>query len=286
MAKLDLKTYVETKQNPTMAVLKFLEQSEKMLQKAVQDAVSDIRKETMASFELSVNELVAYNIEKYFARNHASLRGRSGEHGRDGRDAKEIDEKQLVSKLVSDIQSQIKVVDGKDGYTPVAGVDFPSDEQVVKMVKLQVDKLPVFNEKTVLAKVLSEVKKSYPKLEIKGEDVVTKINALPLQPAFQIDASHIKNLPRVINKKLGGKSFKGGGGDIMQVADLSSQTDGMVKTFTVPYFRTAMFVIGSDFPSVLFLGNGFTVNAAHTQITLQSENAPSSGSQLGLIYIL
>ena len=64
--------------------------------------------------------------------------------------------------------------------------------------------------------------------------------------------------------------------------DLSSLTDGSTKTFTVPK-NLGGIVIGSDFPTVLMEGNGFSVNAPRNQITITATNAPSQGSQLVFI---
>lgn len=69
----------------------------------------------------------------------------------------------------------------------------------------------------------------------------------------------------------------------MKVYDLSSQTNGTLKTFTVPKSVSSIIHM-SDFPYVLFEGNGYTFNAQRTQITLTVQNAPTQGSQLGFQY--
>ena len=92
----------------------------------------------------------------------------------------------------------------------------------------------------------------------------------------------LKNLQRSIKES---KKERGGGvgGDSILTQDLSTATNGITKTFTVPVHRKALMVMCSDFPTLLLNGNGFTVNAARTQITLTTDNAPSSGSQLGFL---
>jgi len=117
-----------------------------------------------------------------------------------------------------------------------------------------------------------------------GKEIVDKVNKLPIEEDYMIDAVHIKNMPKFrVEKK--GKKGGGGGGDIVFVEDLSAQTDGARLTFTVPYHRKALVVMGSDFPSVLFPNNGFTDDSP-TQITLTVTNAPSAGSQLGFQYVV
>lgn len=55
--------------------------------------------------------------------------------------------------------------------------------------------------------------------------------------------------------------------------------DGVTKTFTVPK-SVAAILHSSDFPNVLYENSGFTINGTRTQITITTDNAPSSGSQL------
>ena len=64
--------------------------------------------------------------------------------------------------------------------------------------------------------------------------------------------------------------------------DMSSQTNGVTKIFTVPKNRGGV-VFSSDFPTALMEGNGYTINASRTQITLTIDNANTSGSQLVFI---
>jgi len=74
-------------------------------------------------------------------------------------------------------------------------------------------------------------------------------------------------------------------GDTVYMADLSSQTNGTTKVFTLPINPSKVtFVVGSDFPTILFSGNGFTRSGAI--ITLTTATAPSSGSQLGCMYAI
>lgn len=109
----------------------------------------------------------------------------------------------------------------------------------------------------------------------------------------RLDKSAIKGLEEEFKalRELIGKSGRGGGGSgggrvagTLQFYDLSSQTTGSLKVFTVPKSRSAV-VMCSDFPSVLMENNGFTMNAKRTQLTLTVTNAPSSGSQLLFQYV-
>lgn len=234
--------------------------------------------------------------------------------GNDGEDAEPEEVAEILLKMPEFLEL-IKVEDGhtptdeeiialiepripkvKDGYSPKKGIDYkdgidgetPSDERLLKLITRLIPKVkdgitPTKEELVAIIKPLLD------EIDIEEKDaatIVSEINKLPVTPDKQIDWEHIKNVPRKLfkeSKKKGG----GGGGDIIMTYDLSSLTDGVTKTFTVPYFRTAHHVLMSDGPA-LFLGlnNGFTVNAAHTQITLTVVNAPSTGSQLFFDYIL
>lgn len=66
--------------------------------------------------------------------------------------------------------------------------------------------------------------------------------------------------------------------------DLSSKTDGNTKIFSVPKGLSAV-LFSSDFPMVLMEGNGFTLNATRTQLTMTTTTAPSAGSQLLYQYV-
>lgn len=86
---------------------------------------------------------------------------------------KKIEDKlTLVDKKISAIKS-IKVKDGKDGLDGRDGKD--ADEEFI------------------VKKVLEQIPETE---EIDGEDIVEKINKLPLEENKKIDASHIKNLPK------------------------------------------------------------------------------------------
>lgn len=155
----------------------------------------------------------------------------------------------------------------KDGRTPKAGRDFPSLKQFIKMIRSEVAAIPQPEP-----------------IELDGgEEIVIKINELEITPAKQIDASHIKNLGKYMKEK--SPRRMGGGGDIINMYDLSSLADGSTKTFSVPFHRKALAIIGSDFPTILIENNGFIVSSGKTQITTTYQNAASQGSQLAFLYV-
>jgi len=119
-----------------------------------------------------------------------------------------------------------------------------------------------------------------------GEEIIGKINKD--KSGKVIKKEHVEGLSDIesmaktaeANSRFGMRAA----GDTVYLADLSSQTNGVLKTFTIPVFRRAIMVTCSDFPTVLFLNNGFTV--AGGTLTLTTDSAPSSGSMLGFLYII
>lgn len=81
---------------------------------------------------------------------------------------------------------------GEDGYTPIKGKDYFDGKNGRDGIDADYD--------IILEQILKEV----PKYELKGEEVVDSINALPIEKEYQIDASHIKNLPQFQNVNGGG----------------------------------------------------------------------------------
>ncbi len=93
----------------------------------------------------------------------------------------------------------------------------------------------------------------------------------------------VKRIPKPKDGKDGvdGKSTVMGGRTSggVKFYDLSAQTNGSLKVFSVPK-NIAGVIFSSDSPIVLMENNGFTLNASRTQLTLTVATAPSQGSQL------
>ncbi len=95
----------------------------------------------------------------------------------------------------------------------------------------------------------------------------------------KIVKSVIEKIPKPKDGKDGRTGHSSAAPHPMRVYDLSTKTDGTTKIFTVPKSVSGIIHM-SDFPYVLCEGNGYTINAARTQITLTVTNAPTAGSQL------
>lgn len=251
---------------------------ERMILNKIQEVTDQLKKETP-------------NIEKILE----SVRGKDGE------DAKAHEVAGALLQRADFIQ-MTKAKDGEPGKTP-------TQEELVVIIKSlippPVPGNPGAPGKEAKAEDVAQVLLSNP-LFIKatqgtpgepgipgkegspdtGEEIVTKINVLPIEPKFQIDAAHIKNLPRYKDNKKG-KNVLRGGGDIVEYYDLSSQCNGVLKTFTIPTNRKIVWVGGSDAPAGQYRQSTDYTGTGTRTLTLTSEViAPSQGATLHILYIL
>lgn len=193
-----------------------------------------------------------------------------------------------IEQFVRTIQNRIRTpTDGNDGYTPIAGKDYPTKKQiqlyieqhipVVKNGKTPVKGIDYFTEQDI-----QRIIAKFPKQEkLTGRQIVQKVNELEIQSDLQIDASHIKNLPKMVREAA--KRTIHRGGSQVNAYDLSASTDGITKTFTIPAFSLAVAVFGSDFPVVYRPTVDWT--ASGTILTLTGEvPAPTSGATLIFLY--
>jgi len=117
-------------------------------------------------------------------------------------------------------QEHVKLQDNVSQVTEDAKKDFDNQVKELKTLIERVKNIPpVIIEKTEVIRetpiVTNEIKEVA--LPIEVEVVVAEINDLPIEPEFQIDASHIKNLPKPV--------ITGGGSRLLQyLADVNIQS--------------------------------------------------------------
>jgi hypothetical protein len=111
-----------------------------------------------------------------------------------------------------------------------------------------------------------------------GKDVVDKINALEVKPELQIDAKHIKNLPKADARE--GKALHRGGLKLVWNTQLSGLVNGVNTVFTIPAglpdpkdnrFLVSVRGVSKDTDS-----GDFTVSNGNRTITFTA--APPNGS--------
>lgn len=209
-----------------------------------------------------------------------------------------------IETALIDIKS--KSLKGDDGHTPIKGKDYFTNQEIEeikeavrpikgrdyrdgedyvitdedrKEIADQID-VPIV-EKVVEIKepIITEVAKYE-----EPEAIAEKLNTL----TEKVDMKVIRGLDKWLNsikKLVKDKNGSGGGGDIVEYYDLTSQCNGATKTFTVPSNRKIIGVFGTQFPINLRPGIDWTGSGTNT-LTLTSEvSAPETGQTLWIIYI-
>lgn len=149
--------------------------------------------------------------------------------------------------------------DGAPGYSPVKGIDFSDGEPGANgSADTGEEIITKVNEDKSRQKIKKEKVEGLAEIEDKAREAYATVNSFGLRM----------------------------GGDSVYFYDLSTSTDGTTKAFSLSgiQFRTILAVFMSDAPYVLMSANGFTSTAS--TLTLTVANAPSSGSQLGVLYVL
>ena len=126
-------------------------------------------------------------------------------------------EKELTEKIDETlaIVEEVKKKEGPAGYTPKKGVDYedgkdyvltPEDkEEIAKTIVVPIVEKVIIRETPIVTENKFETIKEVA-LHETGEQTVEKINSLPLEDEYKIDASHIKNLPKSDSQVGGGLS--------------------------------------------------------------------------------
>ena len=183
-----------------------------------------------------------------------------------------IDVESEVSKIAQKLQ---KEMDKMRGMMP----EMPD----LSILEADIEELKAKDIPTKNA-IIEAVEKDIPQLGLPIRDSLEL-----LQGNERLERKAIKGideLEKTLNAKIdavprGG----GGGGGLMRGATkyYKLTPDGTTKIFNVPKSVTSI-IFMSDFPSVLFENNGFTLNASRTQVTLTVTDAPSTSSQLVYSY--
>lgn len=214
-----------------------------------------------------------------------------GEDGNDGDDGDHADAEIVVSILKGD-EEFIKKLKGKDGESVKIGdviSELISNKRFISAVKAREVK------PKEVASILKQDKKFLKSLKgkdgsaDKGEEIVKKINVLPITPDKQIDYSHIKNGPKSINendfvRRSGTRMGRGTSSPVM-VYDLSSQCDGVATSFTVPTHTRALFLVGTQSPHIYRNSVDWSTSGQTLSLTAEIRVPPKAGQTLLFLYV-
>lgn len=212
-----------------------------------------------------------------------------------------------VEKITKNLFKDMK---GMKGDVPVAGVDYPipengkdyvltvqdkqeiADRVTVPVVEKIIERTEVIKEVPMVTEITNEIIKEVALLQT-GEDIVNKINNLSTDDdSNKIDKEHIKGWKEEIEtlrkeiteSKTARTSTFSGGRNVVQVADLTAQCNGVTKTFEVPSHRFLVSLQGTQFPIVYRPTIDFTI--ANKILTLTDQvSAPDTGQTLIFLYI-
>lgn len=223
--------YIKTKSSPTLSIMMFMDQ------------IRNEIKAEMASMHSTEMERIKGEMEKEIEKNvrlklETIKKGDKGDPGYTPKRGIDFLTSKEQTDFINEIMSSIVVP--KDGYIPKAGIDYPTKDDVQKYVQKLVGKIKIkipengytpqkgldyFTESDI-KEITSKIKIEYPEINITGKSIVDLINTLEIRNDLMIDASHIKNLP-----KLGKQPRIGGGGGVPSLSagtniTLTPKTDG------------------------------------------------------------
>lgn len=158
--------------------------------------------------------------------------GPQGPQGDPGPKGDSADEKAIIASVLKKIRQPKDGEPGKDA----------DEAAVIKAVLYKLDREGMISE------LLKRIDLPLPKT---AEQVVDEINSLPIEPQWQIDASHIKNLKKYVQSLWESWKFQGaggGGGHITRNVDVSSQLDGSNKTIVLPPNNGVVAILSSNAP--------------------------------------
>jgi hypothetical protein len=180
----------------------------------------------------------------------------------------------LTETITKKVEAKIKGLDGKDGYTPQKGIDYFDGERGD-------------DGESIIGPKGEDGKDGKDGSPDKPSDIRDKLHSL--KDDERLDIKYIKGYDDLEKRIAKGFSSIPRGRHSsapphpMLIQDLSTKTDGTTKAFSVPKSVSSIIHM-SDFPHILVEGNGYTLNAARTTVTLTVANAPSAGSQLIFLY--
>lgn len=222
----------------------------------------------------------------------------------DDSDESEIDVDEIVEKVLGKIEPQTfddsaitskileEVKNGEFKLSEKVKQDISNLEAKIASIVIPESFDPTTLESkwnTVIAELDKKISDIKP-FELKGEDIVDKVNELPIQEEDQIDFKHIKGWKDTIGDfvrtlGLGGRTVGGARSGGMGVYKLV--LNGVTKSFTIPNFRGGdIAILGSSFPTAFAKTTDYTVNGNVITFTdeIDASTTLSNGQTIIVIY--
>ena len=228
--------------------------------------VSPLGGEMLASLEKVLSDAVKKSVEEF---------------------KKELDEQKKESQdyIEKKIQSAEKYISSLEPIKGDKG-DNPTEKELESIIKPLIPR-PIRGEPGLPGEKGSPGKDGVTKivksnLEISGEEIVKKINALDQKPIHQIDPWHVKGETKY-EKQIHG------GGDTLYLHDLSASLDGSTKVFTIPRNTKITLITSSSAPFFFRPTVDYTLSGTGNTIltfdsALDATVALAQGQSIGVQY--
>lgn len=205
------------------------------------------------------------------------------------------DEKIFNDKIVEQLKGVIKGEKGNDGErgatgkTPIKGLDFFTEQDIEDLLKRatpkkgkhyfdgEQGKQGLNGKDADEKKIIKAVQEYVDKNGLKVEDVIKELKNP--KSKHRLGVEHIYNMP---NKGFLDQRWHGGG-NIVEYIDLSSQLNGVLKTFTIPSASKVILLVGTEFPIIYRPTIDFTFTK-NTIILTSQVSAPLKGQTLTALY--
>lgn len=192
----------------------------------------------------------------------------------------------LLSTIIEHVLQNVKIPDpvpGKDGND---GTDYVLTEEdkknIAKKIKVPIvekviEKREIVKEKPIVTEIIQKIEN-----ETTGKEIVEKVNALPIEPSFQIDVSHIKGLEAESDKRKGTKlsGIARGGLKLIWNTVLDGTVNGVNTVFTIPTSLPSpvdnKYLVSARGVMKDVDGGDFTISNNNRTVTFTS--APPNGS--------
>lgn len=233
-----------------------------------------------SGFQKRMKEMVKEEIERY--KNEITL--------------------ELHAILEEKIREQgITTIKGDRGHTPQKGFDYFTGEEI-RLIKDELrpvkgkdyfdglagkhgrDGKSISNNEiqNIIIRILSKRKSSFDPNKTAGE-IARALEKL--QGSMRLDYEALKNRPGIpMFDKRGVRGAIRGGGDLVQISDLSGSLDGSTSTFTVPSHTKALMLIGTQAPLVYRPTTDFTTLGTTLTLVTAQVSAPQTGQTLLFLY--
>lgn len=300
-----LKNYLTIKNDPSLAILKYMESMEVQM-KAMMDAHM---KEMEAKHKTEMKEMIETTKEelKKEIPNYENVLEKL--RGVDGADGTDSDAEEVADILFNNPQF-IELTKAKDGHTPTSEELFNlirpliptiSDEKLLLLIKPLIPALPeVRHGTTPIAGVDYPSKEEFAEM-IKGmmpkmdkmkeiklptlEEIVKGIEKLPEKQKLDYYKG-LKNTPSIPSEKPVRTMARGGGEKVFPY-DLSDSCNGILKVFSIPVNKRVLGVFGTDAPSGQYrpVVDWVASGAGNVILTLTDQvAAPQTGATLWIQY--